>query len=266
MPKAKYRFGEVEATEGIPPMDAVAEKIEENGIFGYEGDRRGASLESDGDEYVVGDDYIFVRFVQEVTEERREIDEGEVVIGEGNIARIMRFLLTRDGDYAYESTSGVYDSDALDYLIGEDSFEIGFECNRYNRFTREQMWDFYDSAFRIRGLKLEEISELDRDDADVDSDVEEYVNDAGEDTIRAEFSTGSRDNNLKASDIVDGFAQQSEINYIRMKDSEGQINEAYQSGRYVYSYPADLSLEEQGERARQVLRDVKSGLVQDDED
>ncbi|MFC4438272.1 MULTISPECIES: hypothetical protein [Natrialbaceae] len=264
MPKAKYRFGEVETTEGIPPMDAIAEEID--GIYGYEGEKRGVSVESSEDEYVVGDDYIFARFVQEVTEERREIEEGEVVIGEGNIARIMRFLLTRDGDYAYESTSGVYDDDALEYFIGEDSFEIGFECNRYNRFTREQMWDFYESAFRVRGMKLEEIAELDRDEADVDSDVEEHVEDAGEDTIRAEFSTGSRDNNLKSPDIVDGFAQQSEIDYIRMKDSEGQINEAYQSGRYVYSYPADLSLEEQAERTRQVLSDVKSGLVQEDED
>ncbi|WP_240150002.1 hypothetical protein [Haloarcula sp. JP-Z28] len=265
MPKLKLRFGEVETDESIPSMDAIAQEIDSNGIFGYEGERRGVSTEADDAQYDVGDDYIFARFVGEVTEERKEISDGIVSIGESNIARVMRFLLTRDGSYAFETTSGVYDEDALDYLIGEDSFDIDFQCNRYNRFTREQMKEFYTSSFRVRGVQIEEIGDRQPDNHSVQQDVAEYVENAGENAVRAVFSTGSQDNNLKGAEIVDGFSRLSDVNYIRMKDSEGQISEANSSGRYVMSHPADLTIPEQGERVRDVMSTVTSGLTQDDE-
>ncbi|MFC4551757.1 MULTISPECIES: hypothetical protein [Halorussus] len=190
MPKAKFRFGELEADEGIPSMDAIAEVVEGNGIFGPTGDQRGVQLRTDSDEYVVGDDYIFIRFVKEVTEERKEIDGNEVTIGDSHIARIMRFLLTRDGSYAFETTSGVYDKDAIDYLIGEDSDEFGidFQCDQYNRFTREQMREFYEQSFRVRGLKLEDIGERDSEETSVEEDIADHVDRAGENAVRARCS------------------------------------------------------------------------------
>ncbi len=247
-------------------MDAIAEEIDENGIFGSTGDRRGVATRSTGDEYSVGDDYIFVRYVHEVTEERKEIGDGEVVIGEGNIARIMHFMLTRDGKYAYESTSGVYDDDALEYLIGEDSFEIGFDCTRYNRFTRDQMDEFYERAFRVRELKLKEVGNREENDEEVDDDVSNYVERAGESTVRAEFSTGQQDNNLKGPDIIDGFARLSRLNYLRMKNTEGQIIEAHRNGRYTVSYPPDLDVHELGERVRTTLTSVTEGLTREEDE
>lgn len=265
MPKIKLRFGEVEADESIPSMDAIAQEVEDNGIFGYTGEQRGVPVEAQDPQYDVGEDYIFANFVSEVTEERKEISDGVVSIGETHIARVMRFLLTRDGTYAYESTAGVYDDDALEYLIGEDSFDIDFQCNRYNRFTREQMEEFYESSFRVRGMQLQDIGERQENGQGLDNSVTEYVEGAGESTVRAEFSTGSQDNNLKSSDIVDGFARLSDLDFVRMKDSEGQVREAYQSGRYVMNYPADLTIPEQGERVRDVLSTVTSGLTQEDD-
>ncbi|WP_066413176.1 hypothetical protein [Halorubrum aethiopicum] len=265
MPKIKLRFGEAQADESIPPLETLAEEVERNGIFGTTGNRRGVSMESEGEEYTIGDDYIYLRYVHEVTEERKEIDEGEVVIGEGNIARIMRFLLTQDGSYAYESTSGVYDDNALEYLIGDDSFEIDFQCNRYNRFTREQMKEFYEGAFRVRGLKLDEIGDRDEENTSIDSDVAGHVDRAGESVVRAEFSTGQQDNNLQGPPIVDGFARLSEVDYLRMKNAEGQINEAYQSGRYTISHPADIDLDQEGERVRDVLSSVTDGLAHEED-
>jgi hypothetical protein len=269
MPKAKFRFGELETDEGIPSMDAVAEVMEANGIFGPPGDQRGVQPRTDSDEYIVGDDYIFIRFVKEVTEERKEIDGNEVTIGDSHIARIMRCLLTRNGSYAFETTSGVYDKDAIDYLIGDDSQEFGidFECNPYNRFTREQMREFYEQSFRVRGLKLEEIGEVDSEESSVEKNIANYVDRAGENAVRAEFSTGSQDNNLAAPGIIDGFARLSEVKYIRMKDSEGQIREANRNGRYTFSYPADLDLMDQAERVRDILSTVTDGMVhEEDED
>jgi len=120
------------------------------------------------------------------------------------------------------------------------------------------MQEFYERAFRARGLKLENIGSEDSDS--VDSGIEAHVSSAGESTVRAEFSTGQQDNNLKGPDIIDGFARLSEVDYIRMKNSEGQINEAYQSGRYTITYPADLDIHQQGERVRDVLSSVTAGL------
>lgn len=265
MPKVKYQFGEIETTEGIPPVDTIAEKVEDNGIFGATGNQRGVPINSEvEDDYVVGEDYIFVRYIQEVEENRQEIKDGDIVFGSANIARFMRFLLTRGGSYAYESTAGVYDSDAVDYLIGDDAFEIGFDCNRYSRFTAEQMANFYDDAFRVRGLKLNDIGTRDADSSSVDSDVANYVGSAGESTVRAVFSTGQQDNDLSGPGIIDGFARLSDINYIRMRDAEGAIKEANKSGRYTISHPSDEDLEYQAEQVREAVASLREGLVSED--
>lgn len=264
MPKTKLRFGEVEADEGIPQMGAIKDQMEDNGLFGPSGDQHGVAMRSEGEEYVVGDDYIFIRYVQEIQQEQPEIDDGDVVMGENDIARTMRFLLTRDGTYAYESKQGVYDSDALEYLIGEDSFEIEFTCERYSRFKREQMNEFYEQAFRVRGLKVEDIGEL--EDSSVDSEIAEEVEEAGDQSVRAVFSSGQKDNDLPMSEIIDGFGRLSDVNYIRLRDSEGQISEINRNGRYTFSYPADLELEGQAERTKEIVSTLTDGLVKEEEE
>lgn len=265
MPKAKFRFGEVETTEGIPPIEAIVDELESNGVFGGTGEWRGVLMEGSGEEYHVGDDYLFIRFYKEVAREQSEFtDEGDVIVDENGIARVMRFLLARDGDYAFESTDGVYADDALDYLIGDDSFEIGFESNDYNRFSREQMNSFYERAFRVRGLELEEIGEHESDGS-INSNIADHIERAGENAVRVDASTGQRDNDLKAPGIIDGFARLSQIKYIRMKDSEGQIQEVNRSGRYTFSYPADLDLAGQATRVRDIMSTVVDGMVHEDD-
>lgn len=265
MPKVKYRFGELETDETIPPVDAIADQIESNGLFGATGNQRGVQLRSSGVEYVTGDDFVFMRFVKEVSQEQQQIQSGEVVFGENQIARIMRFLLTRDGDYVYESTQGVYDDDAVDYLIGEDSFEIGFRTNTYSQFSEEQMRRFYTDAFRVRGLKIKDVGGADEDDVSVEPEIKDQVDRAGENLERGEFSTGQHDNDLKAPEIVDGFARLSQLDYIRAKDDEGQIQEINRNGRYVHSYPADLDLMSQAERARELLTTLTSDMIHDED-
>lgn len=258
MPKLKLQFGEVEAEESIPQMEAVAEAIEAEGIFGERGSFRGVSMESDGQEYVVDDDYIFVRFYSEISQEQSQFtDDGEVTSKPNYIARVMHFLLTRDGQYAFESTDGVHEEDALDYLIGEDTFEYQFTTDTYRRFTWEQMHRFYDQAFRVREVNLTEVG---MEEAELDDDLSARVDEMAGDVVRADFSTGQEDNNLQSPPMVDALAESSKIKYVRMKDSENNIQEANQSGRYVFSYPADLDLEGKAERVRDILRTVTDEL------
>lgn len=253
MPQIKLRFGEVETDSTSPGIEALAEEVDNRGYFGYEGERRGA------EEFVVGDDYILLDFYKEISVEQEEFDENnDVVMGEREFARSMRLLLTEDGKYAFESTSQVYDDDALEYLF--EPFDLGFETEQYGNFSTEEIKNYYENVFRVRGLKLKGIAEQEPG-RNHDTAIEDLVQQAGEPMVRAVFSTGSKDNNLKNSDIVDGFADLSDIRYVRAKDAEGEIQELYASGRIEVRYPADFDLEDQAQLARDTMETVFSSYV-----
>ena len=253
MPQIKLRFGEVETESISPGIEALAEEVDSRGFFGYEGERRGA------EDFVVGDDYIFLDYYKEISVEQEEFNEDDdVVMGERELARSMRFLLTEDGKYAFESTSQVYDDDALEYLF--EPFGLNFETEQYGNFSTEEIKNYYESVFRVRGLKLKGIADQEPGRGH-DTAVEDLVQQAGEPMVRAIFSTGSKDNNLKNSDIVDGFADLSDIKYIRAKDSEGEIQELYSSGRIEVRYPADFDLEDQAQLVRDTMTTVFSSYV-----
>jgi len=253
VPQIKLRFGEVETDSTSPGIEALAEEVDNRGYFGYEGERRGA------EEFVVGDDYILLDFYKEISVEQEEFDENnDVVMGEREFARSMRLLLTEDGKYAFESTSQVYDDDALEYLF--EPFDLGFETEQYGNFSTEEIKNYYENVFRVRGLKLKGIAEQEPG-RNHDTAIEDLVQQAGEPMVRAVFSTGSKDNNLKNSDIVDGFADLSDIRYVRAKDAEGEIQELYASGRIEVRYPADFDLEDQAQLARDTMETVFSSYV-----
>ncbi|OYR58763.1 hypothetical protein DJ83_14505 [Halorubrum ezzemoulense] len=234
-------------------MEALADEVENQGFFGYEGELRGA------EDFVTGEDYIFLDFYKEITVEQEEFNEdADIVMGERELARPMRFLLTEDGKYAFESTSQVYDDDALEYLF--EPFGLDFETEQYGNFSLEEIKNYYENVFRVRGLKLKGIAEQEPE-RHHDTAVEDLVQQAGEPMVRAVFSTGSKDNNLKNSDIVDGFSDLSDIKYIRAKDSEGEIQELYSSGRIEVRYSADFDLEDQAQLARDTMETVFSSYV-----
>lgn len=253
MPQIKLRFGEVETDSTSPGIEALAEEVDNRGYFGYEGERRGA------EDFATGDDYILLDFYKEISVEQEEFNENDdVVMGERELARSMRFLLTEDGRYAFESTSQVYDDDALEYLF--EPFGLDFETEQYGNFSTEEIRNYYENVFRVRGLKLKGIAEQEPE-RNHDTAVEDLVQEAGEPMVRAIFSTGSKDNNLKNSDIVDGFADLSDIRYVRAKDGEGEIQELYASGRIEVRYPADFNLEDQAQLARDTMETVFSSYV-----
>lgn len=263
MPKIKLRFGSVNADETIPPVDAIAEDVEERNLVGGLGNWHGVDVMADGDQYVTGDDYIFLRYKGELTQEREEFDEeGNTGMRERHLPKIMHFLLTRDGEYAFESKTGVSDKRALEYLVGEEShFEIPINPSRYGNFTRDQMEEFYENTFSVRGLKAKEIGEDESDD--VSGNVEELVSELGEPADWLEVSTGSDYNNLGTARLTNGFARLSDIKKVRGLDSESELRVAQANGRFSFSHPPDADLEELGERTRAILEEVLDGLTRD---
>lgn len=264
MPKVKLRFGSVNADETIPPVDAIAEDIEDKNMKGGVGEWHGVDVMADGQHYTTGEDYIFLRYKTSYTREQEEFvdEDGNTDMRERYLPKTMRFLLTREGEYAFESKQGVSDTNALDYLLGEEShFEIPISPSRYGNFTRDQMQEFYENTVSVRGLKTKKMGE---DDSDAISDeVTSLVSEFGEPAEWAEFSTGDNYENLSTASLTDGFAHLSDIKKVRGLDSEGELRIAEDNGRFTLSHPSDADLGDVGERTHAVLEEVIDGLTRD---
>lgn len=255
MPRTRFRFGEVETSDiATPSLERIADRIEDRGIVGYEGDRRGTR------EIILGDDYLFFDFEQEVGQDVTEFDENDDIVQvERYFVHTMRFLLLDNGRYAYESTKKVTDSDALDYIF--EPFEAEYDNERYETLSLEQMRSFYKSRPRIRKIKVEEIGQKDPNPSWPDEDLADLIYDAGEDTDNSIFSVGRKNNDLKNVEVIqNGFVKLSHLSFIRARDSEGNIQELLDSGRFGITIPSDVGDEEESETVRdsaiRVLREL----------
>lgn len=261
MPEIKMYFGEIQTDRSLPSLEKIAEQVEKNGLIEKDGTLLGIQEGSDRDEYYVSDEYFFVRYVKEVSENHPKIDDGKIQIGENTPARTMRFLLTRNGKYVCESTSQVEDNDALEYLIGENPSGIDLECDRKNQFDSERMEQFYDTAWKICGLKLKRKNGI-VCDVGLD-DIEKYVRNASDVAVRAEFSTEQQDKNLRQSDIIDGLAKAFNIHKVRKRDESGNIHTIFQGGKYSIRYPSKLDIQQQSKVIYNVLLSQTDGFSQE---
>lgn len=253
-------MGEVEAEESLPNLEALEQEAESAGIQGGRGNR------SYAEEIVKTDDYLYLYFTQEVTEERRQFVEGEdeedveVDVDDAHFARSMRFLLRDDNHYAFQSTRGVYGEDAIDYIL-HDTEVLGLDCTRRETFPQDWMQSFYESTYSIRKVKMDDVGEVEGED--IDENLVELVEEAGEPAERAVFSTSGRDNNLRTASLINALVGMSDLNKVSGKDAEGNLTKLNQRGRLTFSYPADLDHEGQAERMYEATERIL-GQVDDD--
>lgn len=255
MSRTRFRFGEVEASDiTTPSLERIADRIEERNIVGNENNRRGTR------DVVRGRDYLFFEFEQEVGQDVNEFDENDDVVQiERYFVHRMRFLLLDNGRYAYESKRHVADTDALDYIFAP--FDTDYDYDRYDTFNLEQMRSFYKSRPKIRKIKVEEIGQKEPNPSWPDENMADLIYDAGEETDNSIFSVGRPDNNLKNVEVIqNGFAKLSHLSFIRARDSEGNIQELLDSGRFGISIPSDVGDTEESETVRdsaiRVLREL----------
>lgn len=246
MPQIKLRVGEVSADESIPNLAALKQEAEEAGIQGGRGDRKYA------DEIIQTDDYLYLYYTQEVTEERPQFvgdedngEEVEVKVDDTFVARSMRFILRDDNYYAFEATREVYGEDALHHIL-HDTELIGLECSRQETFPQEWMESFYNRTNSIRKAIFKNIGEYDSEN--YDEDIEDLAKEVGDPTERAEFSTSGRDNNLRTSDLINALSEVSDIDFVSGMDAQSNLSKLNKSGRLTFSHPANLDHEGQAER------------------
>lgn len=247
MSKVRFRFGSVQTTSQLPPLEAIRDAVEDAGIFGYEGNRRGAEAA------YIGEDSLYINFVKEVGENVRRLDNNDDVVQRKEFfAREMRFFLLEDGTYGYETTRGVTEKDALSYLL--EPFDLGFEIERVEELNLDQMRKFYKSRPKIRNVKVDNIGKREPNPTWPNEKIRELVEEAGEETDNSEFSVGHKNNNLKNVSIVDeGFARISDLTYVRARDENGNIQDLTDSGRFGFTVSSDISEDEK--EASQRIRD-----------
>ena len=257
MAQLKLRVGQVTAEEMLPPLETLSEAAEDIGIRGARGERQYV------DEKVLEDNFLYLEFRQEVTEERpqfttedaeevedEDTEEDSVVeVDETFVARKMRFILRDDPNregrfYAFESTRGVYGEDAIEYLT-EDMDITGLSCHRRETFPPDWIESFYESVNAVRKVKLDNISEFEVEELD---DLSDLVSGLGGPAQLVQFSDSGQGNNLRDSDLVDAVTRVSRIKFVSGVDIEDNLQKLNRKGRLTISHPSDLNPEEQAER------------------
>jgi hypothetical protein len=260
MPEVTLRFGEIKTpSEELPSLDALADDAERRGIVGDVRDRQGAR------EVFRESDYLFFEYVREVREEVSQFNAAdEVVVGDQYLARVMRFLLIGDGTYVFESRRGVTNEDAIRYLLQPHG--TSYQTEIFDSLSRKRMKRFYESREQVRRLKVNNVGERKPNPHWPDEHIRDLVENTGESTDNSEFSVGRKDRNLKDAELIDdGFVELSDLSVVRARDSEGNIQELRDTGRFSFTYPSDLDPEEQSRLIRTVAIEVIRDLFFEDE-
>lgn len=263
MSRYTFRFGEFDGDESLPPLKRFEEIAEKNGIFGPEGEQRGAYR------HHLGEGFFYMEFAKEVSEEIVTLDEGAFKQRGISRARMMRFLLFEDGTYGFESRRGVYDSDAFEYLL--EDYEFDYDLRRYESLSLKTMRNFYKQSARVKKIKADEIGKHEPNPHVTDEEIRVLTEDFGQHSRSFIASVGRTKENLKeAKFISEGVAKYSGLSMIKSLSSDGALRKLRESGRFDFGVAEDKDESERAEEIRDtvsnVMRDVISEDTQVDDD
>jgi len=264
MPRFTFRFGEFTGDERLPPLAQLDDVAERNGIYGPSGEQRGAYR------HFLGDDYLFVEFVKEISEDFMTLEEGSFSKAEVSRARTMRFVLFEDGTYGFESRRGVRDSDIFDYLLEDYDFEYTLE--RYNHLSLDTMREFYKDSSRVKKIKAEDLGEYEPNPHVTDEEIRELTEEFGQHSKSVVASVGHMKEDLKGASLIDdGFAKYSDLSMIKAVTPNGALRKLRDSGRFDFGVDSDKDESEQAEAVRDTVssfirRTVSDESPDDDDD
>lgn len=262
MGEITLRFGKVSVFGyGFPSLRDIKDAMDESGIIGSEGERNGVERTT------LEEDYLFGLYFKEIEEQDYQFNsENEVVLVEFGSARSLQFFLLKDGTYAYESKRGVSDDDVISYIFDVLDEDYEYEYSRYEEFSLDTMRMFYKSHEEVRKLKVNEIGEKEPNPHWGREEITEITEDTGENTDNTTFSVGRIYTNLKNADLIhEGFARLSNLQLIRARNQDGDIEEVRESGRLGTTYSENLDEEEQREKVRDAAVDTLQTVSETDD-
>lgn len=257
MPRYTFRFGEFQGDEALPPLSHLQEVASRNGIYGPTGEQRGAYR------HYLGDDFLYLEFAKEISEDVVTIDEGVFQEEKISRAKLMQFVLLEGGTYGYESRRGMYDSDVFEYLLEDFTFE--YDLLRYESLSLDTMRDFYKGSTRVKKIKAEDLGEYEPNPHVTDEEVRELTEDFGQHSKSIVASVGRKKENLKEAILVeDGIAKYSDLSMIKSVTVDGALRKLRDSGRFDFGVDADLDESEQAEEVRNTVSDFIRDIIAND--
>jgi hypothetical protein len=257
MSRFTFRFGEFEGDESLPPLQHLQEVAESKGIFGPSGNQRGAYR------YHLGDDFFYMEFAKEVSEDITILDDGSFQQEKIARARTMRFILFENGTYGFESRRGIYDADAFDYLLEE--YDSEFELHQYDQLSLSSMRDFYKNSEKVRKIKAEDLGQYEPNPHVTDEEVRELTEDFGQHSKSVIASVGHKKEDLKKAILVDdGIAKYSDLSMIKSVTVDGALRKLRDSGRFDFGVDSDLDETEQTREVRDTVSNFIRNIISND--
>ena len=258
MPRYTFRFGEFEGDESLPSLREFEDVAESYGIYGPSGQQRGAYRSH------LGDDFFYMEFAKEVSEEILQIDEGAFNEEEISRARMMQFVVFNDGTYGYESRRGVYDTDAFDYLL--TNYDFDYELKRYEQLSLNTMRKFYKESAIVKKIKADHIGEYEPNPHVTDEEIREITEDFGQHSRSIVASVGRTKENLKqARFIKDGIAKYSGLSMVKSVTRNDELRMLRDSGRFDFGVDTDKDKIEQAQEVRNTVGNFIRNIISDDE-
>lgn len=245
-----FRIGKLNSEQSPPPLSTLSEEIQ-IGIRGETGNRRGARAVSYDDEHGL----LYVKFVKEISTEIVTLDEeNQDKEREVYPRRVMKFILSSNGNFLYESVQGVTASEVVLYL--SEHVDEDLEIDQYEEVPRKIMLEFAENHLdRVKKFKVNEIGEFEPNPIPVPDWLRDVIEEFGDVIDNTEGSVGrDPDANVIENELSGGFIATSDPQIIRGEDKDDRIEELNSSGIYRNRYDdEDMSAEEE---ANYIIRKV----------
>jgi len=245
-----FRIGKLNPEQSPPPLSALSEEIQ-IGIRGEIGNRRGARAVSYDKEHSL----LYVKFVKETSTEIMTLDEeNQDKEREVYPRRVMKFILSSNGNFLYESVQGVTASEIVLYL--SEHIDEDLEIDQYEEVPRKIMLEFAEKHLsRVKKFKVDEIGDYEPNPIPVPDWLQDVIEEFGDVIDNTEGSVGrDPDANVIENELSGGFIATSDPRIIRGEDEDDRIEELNSSGIYRNRYDdEDMSAEEE---ANYIIRKV----------
>lgn len=247
-----FRIGKVDPEQQPLSLRELSENVA-TGIRGETGNRRGVRAVSYDQERGL----LYLKFIKEISTEITTLNEkNEDTDQEVYPRRVMKFILSSNGVFLYESVQGVTASEAIAYLSDYVDESMGVE--KYEEVSRKTMLEFAEEHLeRVKKFKVDEIGEFEPNPIPIPSWLQDIIEEFGDVIDNSEASVGrDPDANAIDNELSGGFIATSDPQIIRGEDYDEQTEELNSSGIYRSRYDdVEMSSEEE---ANYVMNKVDS--------
>jgi hypothetical protein len=177
----------------------------------------------------------------------------------------MKFILSSNGVFIYESVQGVTASEAIAYL--SDYIDDSMGVKKFEKVSRKTMLEFAEEHLeRVKRFKVDEIGEFEPNPIPVPDWLQDIIEEFGDVIDNSEASVGrDPDADVIDNELSGGFIATSDPQIIRGEDYDEQTEELNSSGIYRSRYDdEEMSSEEEANYVMNKVNSVFGNMLNGD--